>query len=65
MTRTVIRTAGLLLLLLTVTACGGSSDTTPPPELGTLAYAETECRDTPDGFVDARRCASARVTVNR
>jgi hypothetical protein len=44
---------GALALLLTLTACGGGDnggDT--PPSLGTLAYVETECHDTKEGFVE-------------
>jgi hypothetical protein len=43
----------LVGLLLTLSGCGGdggSGDT--PPTLGTLAYVETECRDTWNGFVE-------------
>ena len=51
MKRSAIGTPGLLFLILT--ACGGGGDDTPPPtELGTLAYVETECRDTHGVFVE-------------
>ncbi len=41
-------------LLLTLTACGGDGgdDTPSPGALGTLAYVETECHDTKEGFVE-------------
>jgi hypothetical protein len=44
----------LALLLLALAACGGGGDAgdTPPNALGTLAYVETECRDTKAGFVE-------------
>jgi hypothetical protein len=58
-------------LLLTLAACGvdGGGDGTPPPgALGTLAYVETECRDTKEGFVERqalriRQGDGAPVTV--
>jgi len=39
-------------LILTLTACGGGGDggDTPASELGTLAYVETECRSTSEGY---------------
>jgi len=52
MKRTAVGTNASLLLLLTLAACGGGGDGTPPPELGTLAYVETECRGTAEGFVE-------------
>ena len=52
--RSAIGTPGLLFLMLIFSACGGGGDGggTPPGELGTLAYVETECRDTKEGFVE-------------
>jgi len=51
--------AGLLRLSLplALAACGGggSSGNTPPNTIGTLAYALTECRDTPDGFIEQQQ----------
>jgi hypothetical protein len=43
-----------LVLVLTLAACGGGGDggDPPPGEIGTLAYVETECRDTKEGFVE-------------
>jgi hypothetical protein len=38
--------------MLTFAACGGGGGGDPPPSLGTLAYVETECRDTKEGFVE-------------
>jgi len=37
------------LFLITLAACGGGGGA-PPPELGTLAYVETECRATSEGY---------------
>jgi hypothetical protein len=51
-------TSALLLygafLMLTLAACGdgGDGDDTLSPELGTVAYVETECRDTKEGFFE-------------
>jgi dipeptidyl aminopeptidase/acylaminoacyl peptidase len=49
-----MRSVRPLILMLTLAACGGGGDDgdPPPPELGTLAYVETECRDTKEGFVE-------------
>ena len=48
----------LLLLLPVLAACGGdgggNSDPTDTP-IGTLAYVETTCRDTPQGFYEHQR----------
>ena len=48
-------TQALGALLLALAACGGDgdgNDTSPRGALGTLAYVETECRDTREGFVE-------------
>jgi hypothetical protein len=49
-----MRIIGWLILMLTLAACGGGDDgsNAPPSELGTLAYVETECRDTKEGFFE-------------
>jgi len=56
MNRTAVGTnASLLLLMLTLAACGGGGDGGDPAsasELGTLAYVETECRGTTEGFFE-------------
>src|SRR5512144_1655706 len=59
-----------LVLVLTLAACGGGGDggDAPPSTLGTLAYVETECRDTNEGFVERqalriRQGERAPVTV--
>src|SRR5574341_1207837 len=58
-----------LMLVFVLAACGGGGDNGgPPPTLGTLAYVETECHDTKDGFVERqalriRQGERAPVTV--
>jgi len=52
MTRGAFGSVGVLFLMLVLAACGGGSGGAPPPELGTLAYVETECRGTSEGFVE-------------
>ncbi len=47
--------ASTVFTVVTLAACGGGGDggDPPPSALGTLAYVETECRDTKDpGFVE-------------
>jgi len=39
-------------LLVALAACGGDGGNGDTPPLGTLAYVETECRDTREGFVE-------------
>jgi hypothetical protein len=45
-------TPGAFFLMLFLAACGGGGAGGPPPGLGTLAYVETQCRDTREGFVE-------------
>jgi hypothetical protein len=49
-----MRSVRPLILMLTLTACGGGGDggNALPSALGTLAYVETECRDTGKEFVE-------------
>src|SRR5262249_31006453 len=43
----------IVALLSGFAGCGGGNGVPPPSEtVGTLAYALTECRDTPDGFFE-------------
>jgi hypothetical protein len=45
-----------ILTLVTLAACGGSGDggDPQPGALGTLAYVETECRDSKEGFFETQ-----------
>jgi hypothetical protein len=54
MKQTAVGTDALLLFMLILAACGGGGDALDPQgsALGTLAYVETECRDTTEGFVE-------------
>jgi len=50
-----MRTIAPLLLLLPLAACGGGGDGGDPAsasDIGTLAYVETECRGTREGFFE-------------
>ena len=39
-------------LVFALAACGGDGGGITPSPIGTLAYVETECRDTKEGFVE-------------
>ena len=51
----VLRGASTIFTLVSLAACGSGGDSGNGITLGTLAYVETECHDTKQGFVEHQR----------